>query len=310
MAEQVNDTPARYSIGIASIAVDRRAPRTTAQHGITGPEIKRLNNAAWFMAQNCRGRGSTLWWVTTAKDTSRSMIAMVWKRITRLQADHALSAYSALVFETRGGLHTHIIFVGNSEVADRLKRAAFGHTIRVDRAIDPEKLVRGYLSKERTPQAGYGRSHALGGRLKGSHRLAGGGDRVRLSRQLERDAITAGAIEPWRHSNAKRSGERRPYRLRKLSSRKALQLAGQLSLLPEIDRPISRLKDFAGGMVPPAVACEIEFLRRQRSWTQAELGFRIGRHQPHVANVLRGHDPLSRFATNRLRDALLEGSSV
>ena len=60
------------------------------------------------------------------------------------------------------------------------------------------------LAKERTPQAGYRREHVLGGRLNGSHRLEGGGDRVRLSRQLERDAIDFGDVKPWRHTYAKR----------------------------------------------------------------------------------------------------------
>ena len=59
------------------------------------------------------------------------------------------------------------------------------------------------LAKERTPQAGYRREHVLGGRLNGSHRLEGGGDRVRLSRQLERDAIDFGYVKPWRHTYAK-----------------------------------------------------------------------------------------------------------
>lgn len=310
MTENVSSTPTTSSMGIVPLAVDRRALRTTARHGMTGQEIRRLNNAVWFMAQNSSGRRVVLWWATTAKGTSRPVIAEIWKRITRLQTAHGLSGHSALVFETRGGLHAHIVFSGTPEVADRLARGAFGHVIQVDRVIDPEKLVRKYLSKERTPQAGYGRSHLLGGRLKGSHRLAGDGDRVRLSRQLERAAITAGVIEPWQHSNAKRSAERKPYRLRRLSSNKALRPSGQLSLFPEIERPVSRLRDFAGGLMPRSVAREIEFVRRQHRWTQIELGLRIGRCQGHLANVLRGHDPLSRFATNRLREALLRGSST
>jgi hypothetical protein len=53
--------------------------------------------------------------------------------------------------------------------------------------------------------------HILGGRIKGSHRLEGGGDRVRLSCELERDAIEAGYVEPWRHTNARRSAVRKPY---------------------------------------------------------------------------------------------------
>jgi hypothetical protein len=310
MADTVSGISALSRIAFPSYEVDRRSTRTTAPHGMTGPEIRRLTNAAWFMAQNCRASKSSLWWATTSKGTSRSIIAEIWKRITRLQGAHALPAYSALVFETRGGLHAHIIFAGNPEVADRLNRAAFGHTIQVDRVTDPNDLARKYLSKERTPQASYGRSHMLGGRLKGSHRLAGSGDRVRLSRQLERDALSAGAVEPWQHSNAKRSAERKPYRLRKLSSRKALRLAGQLSLLPEIECPVSRLRDFAGGFVPRSVAREIEFLRGQHGWTQTELGLKIARGQPHLSNALRGHDPISRYATSRLRELLLGGSSI
>jgi hypothetical protein len=49
----------------------------------------------------------------------------------------------------------------------------------------------------RVSPAGYGRRE-LGGRIRGSHRQ-GGGDRVRLSRQLERDAVEAGLVDPWKH---------------------------------------------------------------------------------------------------------------
>ena len=38
--------------------------------------------------------------------------------------------------------------------------------------------------------------------------------RVRLSRQLERDAIEAGLVDPWKHTNAKRSAQRKDYRPR------------------------------------------------------------------------------------------------
>jgi hypothetical protein len=94
------------------------------------------------------------------------------------------------------------------------------------------------LVKERTPQAGYRRQHVLGGRISGSHRLLGGGDRVRLSRDLESEGIAAGLLRPWKHSNARRSELRKPYRTR---SPKAL--AGPLraiagaSLQPVPDQP-------------------------------------------------------------------------
>lgn len=307
MAEHVDRTFATSLRGVASLAVDGRLTRTTALHGITGDELKRLDASVSFMALYCQRGRSELMWLTTSKGTSRSAIADTWKRVTRLQKQFELPSYSTAVFETRGGAHAHIVFIGMREIANRLRAAKFGEFVKVDRVHDVAGLVRKYLAKERSPQAGFRRSHRYGGRIKGSHRLEGGGDRVRLSRDLERDAIDAGAIEPWQHTNAKRSTGRKPYRLRKLSSRKSLNLSGQLSLLPEFGRPISRLKDFGGGVMPRAVARETEFLRRRRGWTQAELGFRIGMHQPHVANVLRGHDRISQFAANRLRDALLEG---
>src|ERR1700740_2329029 len=47
-------------------------------------------------------------------------------------------------------------------------------------------------------------SRAFAGRIPGSHKLEGGGDRVRLSRELERDAVDAGLVGEWQRTNAKR----------------------------------------------------------------------------------------------------------
>jgi hypothetical protein len=210
-----------------------------------------------------------------------------------------------MVLEASGGLHAHITFIGNPQIARRLKASKqFGEVVDVRRVTDPNGLVRKYLAKERTPQAGYGREHVLGGRIKGSHQLDGGGDRVRLSRELERDGIEAGYVELWRHSNARRSAERKPYRLRRLT-RKAPQPAGQLPLLSF--KPVSRLHQFGGGKIPPAVALEIEHKRRQLRLLQRQLAARIGISQSQYANAIRGHDPLLAFVVNRLREALLSG---
>jgi hypothetical protein len=177
-----------------SLAVDRLPARTVATWGITGPELERLSSTVHFMELHCRPRTTGLWLATTARGTSRPLVADIWKRITRLQGAFGLHPYSVLTFETGGGIHAHITYIGNLEIASRLKRK--------------------YLAKERTPQAGYRRGHMLGGRLAGSHRLPGGGDRVRLSRRLERDAIEAGHIEPWQRTYARRSVARKPYRPR------------------------------------------------------------------------------------------------
>jgi hypothetical protein len=271
---------------------------------MTGQEIERFSAAVQFMTARCQhGR---LWWATTPKGSTRSVIADVQKRITKLQVEYRLSPYNATTFETSGGLHAHIVFVGNADIARRLQgSSAFGECIKVDLVTDPAGLARRYLAKERTPQAGYRREHMLGGRRKGSHRVPGGGDRVRLSRDLERDAISAGYVEPWRHSNAKRSADRKSYRLRRLFPKKAPKPAGQIPLLPEIERPVSRLREFGGGIVPPAVAVEIEFKRRRLGLTQRQLGDMIGRSQGQIANALRGHDPIASSVVNRLRDVLV-----
>jgi hypothetical protein len=275
---------------------------------MTGPELNRLSGAARFMELHCKPKRG-LWWLHTSKGTARSKIAAIQKRITRLQFDYGLRPYNVTIFEGRGGLHAHIAFLGNREIARRLKKSsAFGELVQVDPITDTA-FARKYLAKERTPQAGYGRQHVLGGRLRGSHRLDGGGDRVRLSLDLERDAIDAGYVEPWQHTNARRSSERKAYRLRRLYPRKAPRPAGQLPLLPELNRPVSRLRQFGGGFVPPAVATEIEFQRRRRGLSQRQLAARIGRSQGQIANALRGHDPISGSVVNRLREILLPASA-
>jgi hypothetical protein len=272
---------------------------------MTGPELKRWSGAVWFMELHRQPRRG-LWLLHTNKRTERTIISNIQKRITRLQLEYGLRSYRVTTFETRGGLHAHIVFLGNRDIAERLKSSTmFGELIQITPVRDPAGLCK-YLGKERTPQAGYRRHFVLGGRLRGSHRLDGGGDRVRLSRDLERDAIDAGYVEPWKHTNARRSVERKAYRLRRLHPRKAPRLAGQLPLLPDLNRPVARLRDFGGGFIPPSVAREIEFRRRQLGLSQTHLASLIGRSQGQLANALRGHDPISGTVVNRLRAILIE----
>ncbi len=293
---------------LPSILVDRLAGRTVAPHGVTGAEIKRFNNALHLMKSRVRTDGE-LWWLTTAKGSSRDAIAAIQKRITRLQGEHDLWGYNALIFETRPLLHAHIVFIGNAAMAERLKRAAICRGCAVAVVHDPDGLAKNYLVKERTPQAGYGRAD-LGGRIRGAHPIDGGGDRVRLSRELERDAIDTGQIQDWQRTNAKRKTERKERRLQRLYPKKAPRLSGQILLFPEMAKPVARLQSFGGGYVPPAVATEIEFRRKQLGLSQRELAKLIGRSQGQLANALRGHDPMSATAVNRLREVLLRNSGI
>jgi hypothetical protein len=204
------------------------------------------------MEQHCPRRGRLFWlslcprrgrlfWLSLHKGTDRETIAHVQKRITKLQKAANLPCYSAWVFESRGGLHAHILFIGDrrAEIERRLcSSKSFGTLIDVRLVYDLQGLIRNYLAKERTPQAGYRRQHVLGGRIKGSHRLEGGGDRVRLSRELERDAIEAGYVEPWRHTNARRSAVRKPY-----SSRRRLSVLPVPTAQTTASLPVSVVSD-------------------------------------------------------------------
>jgi len=240
--------------------------KTTAPHGITGQEIKRFDGVVHFMKKkHCTG-GRQLWWVSVAHGSSREFIDKVWKRITNLQRDNRLPPYRAMTLEARGGLHAHIAFVGNRNIADRLKgSAALGGAINVGKVYNSAGLAQGYLAKERTPQASF-RRPLLGGRIKGSHRLEGGRDRVRLSDPLKHDAIAAGYIQPWARDNAKRKPDRKGYRLRSSGPlARAPRESGQLLLFPEFSKPVARLQAFRGGRMPPAVAAEAEFRRTRTS---------------------------------------------
>lgn len=165
MQQRLSRSDQAHGSDSISITVDRLPSRTAAPHGITGPELERLSGAVRFMTLYRQPPQRGLWLATTNKGSTRFFIGDVWKRISRLQAIFDLPTYSLTVLETRGGLHAHITFIGTGEIARRLERApAFLGLVDIRPAPDPNGLVRKYLAKERTPQAGYGREHMLGGR--------------------------------------------------------------------------------------------------------------------------------------------------
>jgi hypothetical protein len=74
------------------------------------------------------------------------------------------------VFESLGGLHAHIVYIGNDPIADHLKSsAAFGDLIEVAPVTDPDRLVSEYLAKERTPQAGFAATISVAASKDGTH---------------------------------------------------------------------------------------------------------------------------------------------
>ncbi len=93
-----------------------------------------------------------IWFLSTAKGSTFDAIAKVQKRIGRLQGDHDLFKYSAWVFETHPNLHAHFIFIGNSNIAEALRRSEVCAGSDVRLVIDPDGLSKKYLVKERTPK--------------------------------------------------------------------------------------------------------------------------------------------------------------
>jgi hypothetical protein len=109
---------------------------------------ERLDAAVHFMGLH--DAHAELWLLsTTNKNTDRDTIADLQKRVTQLQGRYRLRLYNATTFETAGGLHAHIIFIGIAALAEQLKASKrFGEIIDVRRVTDPQGLVK-YLAKER-----------------------------------------------------------------------------------------------------------------------------------------------------------------
>lgn len=291
------------------ICVKRQISRTTAPHGLTTAEVKRA-----FNATNCMAKQRRQIWFATLGDglqdmdagEARDRAAAFLKALVSEQKKHGLPQYWLQVWECSGGLHTHVIFIGNRRIIERLRNSALsGQFLHVRWAYDAYGLPI-YLSKERTPQTQFGIGAFIrGARKRGSHQLPGGGDRVRLSAALKREAIAAGYVEPWQQTNARRKETREPHKLYTLRRRKAPVHAGQVVLFPELERQPARLRDYHGGLMTPAQAIEAEFLRQRLGLSQHQLVQLIGLSQPHYANVVRGHDNMSRYAARRLREALI-----
>jgi hypothetical protein len=291
------------------------AARTVAEHnnGLSPKECRRIDGSIAFIEKISRkDRKGSIHWVSVSKPTKgktfRTLADDIWKRIRRLQRDADSPPYIVLVFETAG---PHLVYLGNDELEQRLQRHRFDGNVQFDPVNDSLRLRRAYLVKERTTQANYQRQQFFkGGRIKGSHKLPGGGDRVRLTGELERDAVAAGYIEPWRKTYAQRMPRtaRKDYRSRPILKR-ACKASGQIALLPELERPVSRLRAWGGGFMPPAVAEECEFLRRRFGLAQHQLAALIGVTQPTYANAIAGRFGLSPFAARRLRDVLLTRNS-
>ena len=86
----------------------------------------------------------------------------------------------------------------------------------------------------------------------------------------------------------------------------ALVQGGQIELFAE--KPVARLKDYGGGLMPAAVAREIRFHLKQLAMTQDDLAHAAHLGRPTITNALEGRFPLSEWAAWRIRETLLQPS--
>ncbi len=280
------------------------APRSVARHrnGMSTAERKRLAEAVHSM----RRGGRSLMWLTVeahgaTEHEARQRSDRVKSDFGQIQVRAGDKRYYVEVLEGEPTVHSHIIGATPSgskphEIVERLKQSrVYGDNLEGGPVTDAAGLV-DYLSKEATPQAHYAACRSFT-RNKGPHKLGdGGGDRVRLSRQLDADLLRKGLVERRRRTYRKHGLKPPP--------RALVEGETQLPLFPHLAKPVSRVHEFGHGTAPPAVALEIEFHRRRLGLTQTELARRAGISQPQLANVIAGRFGLAAWPAARLREAL------
>ncbi len=186
---------------------DGDLPRTVARYrnGVSGPELKRLSEAAHFIERRGSAVFVTIELATEDDDETeiRELGEKIKNHVVLFQSRKGCPPYWIEVLEPTPSLHAHLIVAAPKGHVGRLIESLegssiFGEAIDAKRVHDMPGLTR-YLSKLATPQAAYGRDIR---RVRGSHRMEG--DRVRLSRALERDMIAEGVAEPFRRTYARR----------------------------------------------------------------------------------------------------------
>ncbi len=111
------------------------------------------------------------------------------------------------VWETTPGPHSHLVcgVPHGMSAAFRasIKRSELFDDVKTKRVYDEYGLFN-YLAKEMSSRARVSLGKPM---RRGSYRLPGGGDRVRISSKFKRELIASGLIEPWNATNARRTSK-------------------------------------------------------------------------------------------------------
>ena len=275
------------------------------QNGLSKAEVILAGDALHFLRET---RRPLVWLVLEAHDEGEQVARWLADRVKadigQMQRRSGAPRYVLELLEGACEVHSNIIApvprgLAARSLIERVERSGvYGDHAKGQLVRDVDGLM-GYLRKEATPEAHFAFGYRFR-REKGSHPLGeGGGDRVRLSRDLEHAMLATGRMQPRTRTYRKRGLVQTPEPIKRPVE---VVAAGQLDLFDL--RPVSRLHDFAHGHVPPAVCLEIEFRRKRAGMTQRQLARRAGISQPQLANIVAGRFGLTAWSASRLREAL------
>lgn len=312
------------------------------RNGISVAELELMNEAMALMSRKAKKADQQVLWITIGDALFNldyagrlEIIREAKKRITKEQGRAGIPQHLLEVIELLGsaGFHSHLVCIGNAKMLGHLRNSEWlapytvgSNAIRYITERNGGWIgVFRYLSEERTNPANRSRFRAVGlPPRKPATKLTGAGDRVRISDALKSDLIKGSHIRPFTATPWKRKAlvgvtatpfsphvEKRLRREAALSRSEqsraihitTMSLAGQISMFPD-ERPVTRIRDYGGGFMPPSIAEKIEHHRRRLGFTQAQLAALVGICQPTFSNVIKGVYPLSGWAANRLREVL------
>jgi hypothetical protein len=186
---------------------------------------------------------------------------------------------------------------------DRLVEAinsssAYGNT-HAKRA-PPVEVLKGYGLKEMTTQAAYQTGIR---RIKGSHPLPEGGDRVRVSPAVRDALLRAERVEPYMRTYAKNPAARQAWQFD--DSGQGLLFSG----LPDTDAPQCERGSVSRPKIEPtpmlrlfAVVGNVDVLETMKGLgeTHEEIARRLGISRPQATNILNGQFRPSRDVVRRV----------
>jgi hypothetical protein len=313
------------------------------ENGISGPELRLIRRAIKFLRRHGGGVHVTVHPPSLSEHERHEVFDAVKGRAATYQGRAGMNrvywlSISETVTENGYSPHLHLICVfPNSAWAQKFTamlngseafKKRFGekavHAVEIADAEHWDRLGGDedhYFTAEATIQAWHGAARSFPkseNKLTGKASFPYAGDRVGASEDLRDVLIRNGQATPWTRRNAKRAAPSTDARVvAPIAPKPVLRIVAdnalapgelQLSLLPE--KPVARLRDFAHGVMPRAVAHEVEARRKWLGLTQEQLADAIGISRPQLTNGLQGNFGLSEWVAARLRDFLLRGERL